>query len=149
MSSAGTLIMICTTFFAIPPHCATLHLEDGASPNHFGGFNIHKCNITTRDTACTDSCPEICSGRENHLFEQICCLSSTSNLPLAKKSHVVLDQLDLDKSKLTHFLQIADVQTTQVHFKAQFRETKLLAMGDKSHLNFAIICDPIDLDQVL
>jgi hypothetical protein len=74
-------------------------------------------------------------------------LSSTGNLPLAKKFHVVLDRLD--ESKLTHFLWIADVQTTWVYFNEQVRETKLLAMDDRSHLNFAIIYDPVDLDQVL
>jgi hypothetical protein len=41
------------------------------------------------------------------------------------------------------------VQTARVHFEEQVRETKLLTMDDKSHLNFAIVCDPIDLDQVL
>ncbi len=70
---------------ADPSHCVTHHLEDGASPNHFGGFYILECNITSQDTACTDDCPEIRSGRDNHLFKQICCSSSTSNLPLAKK----------------------------------------------------------------
>jgi hypothetical protein len=74
-------------------------------------------------------------------------LSSTCNLPLAKKSHVVFDHLD--ESKLTHFLWIEDVQNTQVHFEEQVRDTKLLAMDIKSRLNFAIICDTIDLDQVL
>jgi hypothetical protein len=132
---------------AVPPHRVTLHLEDRASPNHSGGLNILKCNITTRDTACTDDCPEIRSGRENHPIEQILCLSSTGNLLLAKKFHVGLDCLD--ESKLTHFLWIADVQITWVHFKEQVRETKLLAIDNKSCLNFAIICDPIDLDQVL
>ncbi len=121
----------------IPPHHVTLHLENGASPNHFSGLYILKFNITTRDTTCTDDCPEIRSGRENHLFKQIICSSSTGNLPLAKKFHVVLDHLD--ESKLTHFLQIADVQTTRVHFKEQVRETKLLVMNNKSCLNFAFI----------
>jgi hypothetical protein len=55
----------------------------------------------------------------------------------------------LDETKLTHLLWIADVQTTQVHFEEQVRETKLLAMDDKSCLNFAIICDLIDVNQVL
>jgi len=114
---------------AIPSHPVTLHLEDGASPNHFGSLHILECNITIRDTTCTKKFPEIRSGRENHLFEQILCLSSTGNLPLAKKFHVVLDHLD--ESKLTHFLWIADVQTTRVHFKEQVRETKLLAMDNK------------------
>jgi hypothetical protein len=132
---------------AVPPHHVTLHLEDGASPNHFGSLHIVECNITTRDTICTDKCPEIRSGRENHLFEQICCSSSTGNLPLAEKSHVVLDHLD--ESKLTHFLWIADVQTTRVHFEEQVRETKLLVMENKSCLNFAIICEPVYLDQIL
>jgi hypothetical protein len=36
---------------AFPPHRVTLH-EDQASPNHF------ECNITTRDTTCTDICPD-------------------------------------------------------------------------------------------
>ncbi len=49
---------------AIPPHRVTLHLEDGASSNHFGGLYILECNITPQDTTCTDDCPEICSGRE-------------------------------------------------------------------------------------
>jgi hypothetical protein len=66
---------------------------------------------------------------------------------LLKSFHVVLDRLD--ESKPTHLLWIADVQTTWVHFKEQVRETKLLAMEDGSHLSFAIICDPIDLNQVL
>jgi hypothetical protein len=26
---------------AVPPHHVTLHLEDGASPNHFGGLHIN------------------------------------------------------------------------------------------------------------
>jgi hypothetical protein len=68
-------------------------------------------------------------------------------LLLAKKFYVVLDHLD--ESKLTHLLWIADVQTTRVHLKEQVRETKLLVMNRKSHLNFAIICDPVDFDQVL
>jgi hypothetical protein len=128
---------------AVPPHHVTLHLEDGAPPNHFGSLHILECNITTQDTTCTKKFPEIRSGRENHLFKQILCLSSTSNLPLAKKFHVVLDRQD--ESRLTHFLWIADVQTTRVHFKEQVRETTLLAMDNKSRLNFTIICDPIDL----
>jgi hypothetical protein len=33
---------------AVPPHHVALHLEDGASPNHFGGLHILECNITTR-----------------------------------------------------------------------------------------------------
>jgi hypothetical protein len=132
---------------AISPHRVTHHLEDGASPNHFGGLNILESSITTQDTACTGICSEIRSGRENHLFDQILCSSSTGNLPLAKNSHVVLDRLD--ESKLTHLLWIADVQTERVHFEEQVRETKLLVMDDISHLHFAIICDPIDLDQVL
>jgi hypothetical protein len=127
----------------VPPHCVTFHLEVRAPLNHFGSLHILECNITTWDTTCTDKCPEICSGRENHLFKQILCLSSTSNLPLAKKIHVVLDRQD--EFRLTHFLWIADVQTTWVHFKEQVRETTLLAMDNKSHLNFTIKCDPIDL----
>jgi hypothetical protein len=114
---------------AVPPHRGTLHLEDGASPNHFGGLHILECNITTQNTTCTDNCPEIHSGKGKHLVEQIFCLSSTGNLPLAKRFHVVLDHLD--ESKLTHFLWIADVQTTRVHFEEQVRETKLLAMENK------------------
>ncbi len=86
---------------AIPPHRVILYLEDRAFPNLFGSLHILKCNITTRDTTCTDKCPEICSGREDHLFKQVLCSSTTSNLPLAKKSHVVLDHLD--ESKLTYF----------------------------------------------
>jgi hypothetical protein len=132
---------------AIHPHHDTHHLEDRVSPNCFGGLYILECNITTRDTTCADNCPEICSGREHHLFKQILCSSNIGNLPLAKKFHVVLDRLD--ESKLTHLLWIADVQTTQVHHEEQVRENKLLAMVNKSCLNFAIICDPIDLDQVL
>jgi hypothetical protein len=73
-------------------------------------------------------------------------LNSTGNLPLAKLFHVVLDHLD--ESKLTYFLWMTDVQITWVHLEEQVRETKLLVMDDNSHLNFAIICDPIDLDQV-
>ncbi len=69
---------------AVPPHYVSIHLEDRASPKHFSGLYILKCIITTRDTTCTaDNCPEIPSGRENHLFEQILCLSITGNLPLA------------------------------------------------------------------
>jgi hypothetical protein len=100
-------------FLAVPPHRVTLHLENRASPNHFGSLYILECNITTRDTACTDDYPEIRSGRENHLLKQIPCLISTRNLPLAVKFYVVLD--NLDESKLTHLLWVADVQTTQVH----------------------------------
>jgi hypothetical protein len=44
---------------AIPPHHVTFHLEDGASPNHFGSLYILKCNITTQETTCTNNCPEI------------------------------------------------------------------------------------------
>jgi hypothetical protein len=131
--------------FAVPPHRVTLHLEGGASPNHFR--YILEFNITTRDTACTDDCPEIHSGRENHLFEQIFCSSGTGNLPLSKKFHVVLDRLD--ESKLIHLFRIADAQTTRVHLKEQVRETNLLAMDDKNCLTFAIICDPVDFNQVL
>jgi hypothetical protein len=97
---------------AVPPHHVTLHLGDGASPNHFGGLYILECNITTRDTTCTDNCPEIHSGRETHFLKQILSSSSTGNLPLAKQFHVVFDCLD--ESKLTHLLRIADVQTIQV-----------------------------------
>ncbi len=130
---------------AIPPHHVTHHLQDGASPNHFGGLYILKCNITTQDTSCNDDCPEIRSRKESHLFEQIPCSSSTGNLLLAKQFHVVFDRLD--ESKLTHLLLIAYVQTTQVHFEEQIRETILLAMNDKSCLNFAIISDPVDFNQ--
>ncbi len=87
---------------AIPPCRVTLLLENRVSTNHFGSLYILKCNITNQNTTCTDNCPEIHSGRENHLSEQILCLSSTGNLPLAKKFHVVFDRLD--ESKLTHFL---------------------------------------------
>jgi hypothetical protein len=132
---------------AIPPHHFTFHLEDRATPNHFGGLYILEYNITTRDITCADDCPESHSGRENHLLNQIPCLISTGNLPLAEKFHAVLDRLD--ESKLTHHLQIADVQTTWVHFKEQVRETKLMAMDNTSCLNFAIICDPVDFNQVL
>jgi hypothetical protein len=52
----------------VPPHPVSLHLEDGASPNPFGSLYILDCNITTQDTTCTDDCPEIRSGRENHLL---------------------------------------------------------------------------------
>jgi hypothetical protein len=55
----------------VPPHCVTFHLEDGASPNHFGGLYILKCNITTRDTPA---------------------------LPIALKSTVVGEIIFLDKS---------------------------------------------------
>jgi hypothetical protein len=113
---------------AVPPCLVTLHLEDGASPNHFGGLCILECNITTQDTTCIDNCPEIHSGMENHLFKQILCSSGTGNLSLAKKFHVVLDCLV--ESKLTHFLWIADVQTKLVHLEEQVRETKLLAMDN-------------------
>jgi hypothetical protein len=81
---------------AIPPHPVTLHLEDGASPNHFSSLHILECNITP-------------------MTLKTFCSSSTSNLPLAKKFHVVLDHLD--ESKLTHFLWIADVQATWMHLK--------------------------------
>jgi hypothetical protein len=113
---------------AIPPCSVTLHLEYRVPPNHFGGLHILEYNITTRDTTCTDDCPKIHSGRGNHLFEQNLCLSSTGNLPLAKKSHVIFDRLD--ESKLTHFLWIADVQTTRMHLEEQVRKTKLLAMDN-------------------
>jgi hypothetical protein len=129
---------------AVPPHCVTFHLEDGVALNHFGGLYILECNITTQDTTFTDNCPEICSGRGNNLFEQILCLSSTGNLPLAKKFHAVFDRLD--ESKLTHLLWIANVQITWVHLKEQVRVTKLLIMDSKSSFNFTIICDPINLD---
>ncbi len=129
---------------AVPPHHVTLHLENKASPNHLGGLYILECNITTRDTICTEYCPEIRSGRANHLFKQILCSSSTSNLPLAKKFHVVFDHLD--ESKLTHLLWITNVQTPWLHLKEQGRKTKLLTMDNKSCFNFAIICDPIYLD---
>jgi hypothetical protein len=144
----GNLYNALYYLLADPPHHVTLHLEDRASPNHFGSLYILKFNITTRDTTCTDDCPEIRSGRENHLLKQISCSISTGNLPLAEKFHVVV--LDhLDESKLTHLLWVADVQTTWVHFKEWVRETKLLAMDDESHLNFAIICDPVDCNHVL
>jgi hypothetical protein len=109
------------------------YLEDGASPNYFGELYILGCNITTWDTTCTDNCPEICKGRENHLFKQSC---STGNLPLAKKFHVVLDHLD--ESKLTHLLQIADVQTTQVHLKEHVRKKHVLLckLSPASHFFF-------------
>jgi hypothetical protein len=129
MSSVGTLIMLCTTFLLFLITVLPFILR------------------TERPPPCTDDCLEIHSGRENHLFKQILCSNSTSNLPLAKKFHFVLDRLD--ESKLTHLLWIADVQTTRVHLKEQVRETKLLAMDNKSCLNFAIICDPLDPDQVL
>ena len=128
----------------IPPHYVTFRLEDGASPNLFGSLYILECNITIRDTTCTDNCPEICSRRENHLFKQTFCLSSTGNLSLAKRFHVFFDHLD--KSKLIHLLWIANVQTTRMHLKEQVREIKLLAMDNKGGFNFAIICDPINLD---
>jgi hypothetical protein len=48
---------------AIPPHCVTLHLENGASPNHFGILYILKCNITTRDTTGTDDCQSAVEGK--------------------------------------------------------------------------------------
>jgi hypothetical protein len=115
--------------FAIPPHPVTLHLEDGAFPNHFSSLYILESNITTQDTTCTDNCPVICSGRENHLFGQILCSSSTGNLPLAKRFHVVIDRLD--ESKLTHLFWIANVQTTQMHLEEQVREAKLLTMDKK------------------
>jgi hypothetical protein len=100
---------------AVPPHCVTFHLEDGASPNYFGGLYILECNITTRDTTCSNNCPKICSGRENHLFKLILCSSSARSLPLAKKFHVFIDRLD--ESKLTHLLWIANVQTTWMHLE--------------------------------
>jgi hypothetical protein len=109
--------------FPVPPHCVTFHLENGVSPNHLGGLYILECIITLRDTTCTDDCPEVRSGREIHLFEQILCLSSTGNLPLAKKFHIVFDHLD--KSKLTHLFWIANVQTTWMYLKEQVRVTKL------------------------
>ncbi len=129
------------------PHRVTLHHEDRASPNHFGGLHILECNITTQDTACTDDCPEIRSGRENHLLKKVLCSSSTGNLLLAKKFNVALDHLD--EFTLTHLLWIADVQTTRVHFEEQVRETNMSAIDEESCLRFAIICDPIDLNQVL
>ena len=141
MSSVGTLIMLCTNFllflltvllFILRTECPQI-------------LYILECNITTRDTTCTDNCPEICSGVESHLLEQIPCSIITSNLPLAEKFHVVLDHLD--ESNFTHFLWIADVQTTQVHLKEIVREAKLLGMGNKSCLNFTIIC--MYHDQVL
>jgi hypothetical protein len=143
----GNLDNVLHYHLVIPPGRVTLHLEDRAFTNHFSGLYILKCNITTQDTTCTDVCPEIRSGRENHLFGQILCSSSTGNLPLAEKFHVVLDCLD--ESKLTHLLRVADAQTTHVHFEEQVRETKLLVMDDKSHLNFAIIRDPVVFNQVL
>jgi hypothetical protein len=132
---------------AIPPHCVTFHLEDGASPIPFCGLYILECTITTWDTTCADNCPGICRGRENHLFKQILCLSSTGNLLLAKKFHFVFDSLD--KSKLTHLLWVANVQTTRMHLKEEVRETKLLMMDVKGHFSFAIICDPINLDKAI
>ncbi len=52
----GNLDNALNYLLAVPPHCLTLHLEDRASPNHFGSLYILKSNITTRDTTCTDSC---------------------------------------------------------------------------------------------
>jgi hypothetical protein len=40
---------------AVPPHPVTLHPENGAYPNHSGYLYILECNITTRDTTCTDA----------------------------------------------------------------------------------------------
>jgi len=99
---------------AILLHCITFHFENRASPNHFGGLPILECDITTRDITFTDDCPEIRCGKDNHLLEQNPCLSSTGNLSLAKKIHV-FDHLD--KSKLTHLLGVANVQTAWMHFK--------------------------------
>jgi hypothetical protein len=66
---------------------------------------------------------------KNHLLKQSLCSSSAGNLPLAKKFHVVFDRLD--KSKLTHLLGVANVQTTWMHFEKQVRETKLLTVDNK------------------
>jgi hypothetical protein len=118
---------------AVPPHCVTIHLENRASPNHFGGHYILECNITTLDSTCTNNCPEICSEKEDHLFGKILCSSSTGNLPLAKEFHVVFDCLD--KSKLTHLLCVANVQTTTMHLKEQVGEIKLLTMDNKGCFN--------------
>jgi hypothetical protein len=50
----GNLVNALYYLLAVPPHRVTLHLEDKASPNHFGGLYILECNITTQDTTCTD-----------------------------------------------------------------------------------------------
>jgi hypothetical protein len=37
----------------------------------------------------------------------------------------------------------------RVHFKKQVRQTKRASMDNKSCVHFAVICDPVDLDDIL
>jgi hypothetical protein len=147
MSLVETLIMLCTTFLFFLLTVLPFILRMEHPQITLGAFASSSGTSLPRTPPALTIALKSAVEEQINLFEQILCLSSTGDLPLAKKFHVVLDRLD--ESKLTHFLWIADVQTARVHLEEQGRETKLLAMDDKSCLNFAIICDPIDLDRVL
>ncbi len=55
----------------------------------------------------------------------------------------------LDKSKLTHLLGVAHMQTAGMHLKQQVRQPKSTAMDNKCSVKLAIIGHPVTLDDIL
>jgi hypothetical protein len=133
---------------AVPPHITTLHLEDGVSPNHLRAFTSSSVtSLPGTPPALTIALKSAVEGKIIFLNKSIVRVAPAI---FCLQNSFMLSLLDhLDESKLTHLLWMADVQITWVHFKEQVRKTKLLAVDDKNCLNFAIICDPIDCNQVL
>jgi hypothetical protein len=71
----------------------------------------------------------------------------TCYLLLAEQLHVILNCMD--KSKLTHLLCVAHVQTARVYFKQQIRQAKCTAVDKECCVQLAIIGHQITLDKVL
>jgi hypothetical protein len=68
-------------------------------------------------------------------------------LALAEQLHIVMHSLN--KSKLTHLLGIAHMQTTGMHFKQQVRQPKSTVMDNKCGVQLAIIGYSVALDEIL
>jgi hypothetical protein len=126
---------------AVPPHRVTLHLETEHPQITLAAFtSMSVTSLPGTPSALTIALKSAVEGKiifSNKSFAQvapaICCFLKSFMLFLT----VWMNPL------------IADVQTTRGHLEEQVRETKLLMIDDKSPLNFAIICDPVDFDQVL
>jgi hypothetical protein len=100
---------------AVPPHSVPFHLENRLAPNYLCGLDILDGHMRPQDPPYTHNCSLIRCRGIHQLLVQVSSSYRTCYLLLAEQLHVILNCLE--KSKLTHLLWVAHVQTARVHFK--------------------------------
>jgi hypothetical protein len=100
---------------AILSDCIPFHLEDRLAPDYICGFDIINYHVCFWNSTSTNNSTEIRGQGGNQFFIKIPLLVCPNVLALAEQLHIVMHSLD--KSKLTHLLGVAHMQTAGMHLK--------------------------------